>query len=190
MRRDHHYLPTRSSVIFDATRRMLRDTAQNVVTFTMSVAEQYLLQVHPDFRQVKFREDLVEGARHNGQILCRYLDGTVKVLPADLEDAWVTALPEPFRSECERDLAGRRGLLAVKQGGQGITGKAAGIVELMQEFGHLVEALAPALADGRIDGADVVHAKRILQESDDLMAAVICVRRQVTELLPGGSVDA
>lgn len=184
MRRDHHFLPLRSAVIYAVTCKMLNATAQNVMTFAMHVAEQYLARVHPDFRQVKFRDDLVGCAKHNGQVLGRYMDGTVKVLPADLEDAWVAALPEPFRSDCERELAARRGRYSEKHIEATERGAAVGFGDLACQFGELVGALGPALADGLINEADLPHARRILTEADDLIAAVLAVRRQVTSLLP------
>jgi hypothetical protein len=62
--------------------------------------------------------------------------------------------------------------------------QAVGIADLMSEFGQLVAALSPAMSDGRIDAADLPHARKILDESDDLIGAVIGVRRRVQALLP------
>lgn len=191
MKRESHYLPLRSGVIYGHTRRMLDQSALCVRKFAMRVAEQYMQMVAPDQRQAKFRwgvtlEDLAKAEVHNAQILSRYMDGTVKVLPADLEDAWVSALPEPYRSECERDLARRRGVVAVKVVARTEAGEATSLGALMAEVGQLCEALAPALADGRITDADLPHARRILNESDDVIAAVLSLRRQITSLLPEG----
>ncbi|GAB3755087.1 hypothetical protein [Lysobacter olei] len=185
------FLPLRSQVIYRHTRTMLDQSALCVRKFAMRVAEQYMQQVAPDQRQCKFRwgvtlDDLVKAEVHNAQILSRYMDGTVKVLPADLEDAWVCALPEPYRSECERDLARRRGTLAVKLAAPGEAGQAVSLGQLMMQVGELCEALAPALADGQITDADLPHARRILNESDDVIAAVLALRRQITDLLPEG----
>ncbi len=186
-----HFLPLRSAVIYGHTRRMLDRSSLCVRKFAMRVAERYMELVAPDQRQAKFRwgvtlEDLVRAEVHNAQILSRYMDGTVKVLPADLEDAWVTALPEPYRGDCERDLARRRGTLAVKLAMPTETGQTLTLGELMMQVGELCEALAPALADGRINEADLPHARRILNESDDVIAAVLSLRRQITDLLPEG----
>lgn len=170
---------------------MLDATSACVRKFAMQVAEHYIALLAPDQRQVPFRwgvtiDDLCKAERHNAQIISRYMDGTVKVLPADLEDAWLLALPEPYRGACERDLARRRGTLAVKLLAAGESDEAVGMGQLAVEFGQLFEALAPALADGRISAADLPHARRILDESDDLIAAVLTLRRQVQALLPEG----
>lgn len=190
MKRVSHFQPPRQSVIYSYTRRMLDETASNANTFAMALAQNYLDTVAPDVRNVPFRlgdgDDLLKAMKNNAQILRRFMDGTVKVLPADLEDAWVLALPEPYRSDCERDLALRRGLEAVHITEGTEQGEAVGLGRLMKEFGELVEALGPALADGRLDAADLPHAKRILGESHDVMAALLSIQRQLVALLPEG----
>lgn len=191
MKRESHFLPPRSQVIYGYTRLMLDASALCVRKFSMRVAEQYMALLAIDQRTVPFRwgvtiDDLCKAEKHNAQILTRYMDGTVKVLPADLEDAWVMALPEPYRSDCERDLARRRGVLPVRMIARTEAAEAVGLGQLSQEFGELFQALAPALADGRINAADLPHARRILNESDDLIAAVLSVRREITALLPEG----
>lgn len=190
MKPEHHFLPPRSAVIFGATRRMLDATALCLRKFAARVADEYVVRVAPDQRQVPFRagvtlDDLCRAERHNAQIISRYMDGTVKVLPADLEDAWVCSLLEPYRAECERDLARRRGYVPVRVSPVTESGEAVTLGRLMIEVGELVDALAPALADGRLTEADSPHARRILNESDDVIAAVLGLRRQVQGLLPG-----
>lgn len=186
-----HFLRPRSAVIFDCTRRMLDQTAMCTRKFAMHVAEQYVQIVAPDLRQVPFRlgvtgDDLLKAEKHNAQQIGRYMDGTIKALPADLEDAWVLALPEPFRSDCERELAQRRGRYSERKLAAGAAGEVAGIGQILLEFGQLMEALGPALADGKICEADLPHARRILNESDDVIAALLTIRRAVTQIIPTG----
>lgn len=188
MKPELHFLPPRQSVIYHYTERMLRETGTNRRTFAMVVAEQYLQLVAEDDQDVAFR--ITRGGtaadgdkKHNGQILGRYLDGVVRKLPADLEDAWVLSLPEPYRSDCERDLARRRKMLAVRMPIDGEAAHAVGVARMATEFGDLMSAYAPALADGRIDAADLPHVVRILDASDDLICAVVAMRRQVQALV-------
>ena len=189
MKPARHFLPPLQVVIYGYTRRVFDETAMNAQSFAMALAERYLGMTAPDVRSVPFRlgDDLAADMRHNGQILRRYMDGTVKVLPADLIDAWVLSLPEPFRGECERDLARRRGLLPVRMAVADGTSRAIGLADLAAEFAQLIEAIAPALADGNIDMTDLPFARRILDESDDLISAVLTVRRQVQAILPAVS---
>lgn len=188
------FLPPRQQVVYAHTRRMLDATASNYTSFAMDVAERYLSMVAPDVRQVKLRTgegvELIKAMENNAQVLRRYMDGTVKTLPADLEDAWVMALPEPFRGECERDLARRRGMLAVQMPADDEATQAVGLARLAHEFGELMSALAPALADGKLDATDLPYARRILDESDDLISAVVALRRQVQALVPNSGVMA
>jgi hypothetical protein len=188
MKPARQFLPPRQSVVYRHTREMLDATACNYTTFAMTVADNYLAMTAPDVRQVKLRTgegiDLIKAMDNNAQVIRRYMDGTVKTLPADLEDAWVMSLPEPYRSNCERDLARRRGTLPVRMSMDTEAAQAVGIADLMSEFGQLVAALSPAMSDGRIDVADLPHARKILDESDDLIGAVIGVRRRVQALLP------
>lgn len=190
MKRTPHFLPPRQTVIYGYTRRMLDETATNANSFAMELAEQYHARVAPDVRTVPFKlgegDALLSAMKANGQTFRRYMDGTVKTLPADLEDPWVMALPEPYRSNCERDLAQRRGRYSMHVVDQGEAGGVVSLGQLATEFGQLLEALAPALADGRLCQADLPHARRILDESDDLITAVVSLRRQVTGLLPEG----
>lgn len=185
-----HFLPPRQSVVYGYTRRMLDETATNANSFATSVAELYLARVAPDQRQMKFRlgegDELLAAMRNNGQILRRYMDGTLKVLPADLEEAWVLALPDPYRSDCERELGRRRSFYPVRVLESAAGAEAAGMAQLATEVGQLFEALSHALADGRVDEQDLPHVGRILDETDDVIAAVLAIRRRFQSLLPKG----
>jgi hypothetical protein len=189
MKAARQFLPPRQSVVYAHTRQMLDSTGCNYTSFAMTVSENYIGMTAPDVRQVKLRTgegaDLIKAMDNNAQVIRRYMDGTVKTLPVDLEDAWVMSLPEPYRSNCERDLARRRGVLPVKLVSDTEAEQAVGIANLMSEFGDLVAALSPAMSDGRIDAADLPHARKILDESDDLIIAITAVRRRVHALLPG-----
>lgn len=182
------YLPPRQSVIYGYTRRMLDETSMNAQSFSMAVAELYLGATAPDARIVPFTlsDDLAHSMKNNAQTLRRYMDGTVKVMPADLEDAWVMALPEPYRGNCERDLSRRRGLLPIKiVDPTASAGQVASIGRLTKEFSDLLLALAPALHEGgAFTAEDRVHAKRIINESDDVIAEVLGLRRAISAIMP------
>ncbi|MBD9368839.1 hypothetical protein [Xanthomonas sp. XNM01] len=189
MKPEPQFLPPAQSVVYAYTRRMLEETATNAQSFAVEVAERYLAMTSPSARAVPFKTSETDPAaamRHNGQILRRYLDGAVKTLPADLVDAWVLALPDPYRCECERDLARRRGLLAVRAIDAGDVGAAASLADLAVHFAELMRALAPAMADGVINEADLPHVRAALNESDDLITAVVSIRRPLQALLPTG----
>lgn len=182
MKRGLHFLPPRQSVIYGYTRRMLDETASNANTFAMAIAEKYLETVAPDVRSVPFRlgegDELLKAMKNNAQILRRFMDGTVKVLPADLEDAWVLALPEPYRSECERDLARRRGRFSIALS-ESIGGEEYGAIgDVLSQVGELSMEWGKALADGELTEAE---AQRIDAECRDVIAAVLRVQRCTAE---------
>jgi hypothetical protein len=176
------FLAPRQSVIYAHTRRMLDHTAINANSFAMAVAQCYVSTVAPDVRVVPFRlgegDELFAAMKSNGQILRRYMDGTVKVMPADLEDAWVLALPEPFRSECERDLAQRRQRVTY-QLPENATGRDfSTIAHVLSESGQLCSAWGEALADGEITEAEYA---RLVGESDDVMSSVLEFKAHLAE---------
>lgn len=191
MKPKKQYVPPRQTVIFGHTRRMLDETNMNAQSFALAVAEVYLTTTAPDLRHVPFviDDDLGHCMKSNAQTLRRYMDGTVKVLPADLEDAWLQALPEPYRANCERDLARRRGLITVKipDGGEPSVNATRHTAALTKEFSELVGALAPAIREGRFTHDHLAYAQRILNESDDVISAVLSIRAAIVEMLPGAA---
>jgi len=185
-----HFLPKRQTVIYGFTEQMLRDTGSNRRSFAMAVADQYLSMYAQDDREVPFRITLGgEGdgdadKKHNGQILGRYLDGVVKTLPADLEDAWVMSLPEPYRSNCERELCRRRGVLPIRLDALEASAQTVGIGQMMSDFGDLVSAMTPAMADGVIDEKDRPYVRRIVKETDDMVIGLLTFRKSVVAACP------
>lgn len=176
------FVQPRQRIVYAFTEKMLRDTGSNRRSFAMEVAERYLAMTAEDDRAQAFRithgGKIEDDKKHNGQILGRYLDGTVKSLPADLEDAWVGALPQTYRDDCERALALRRGMLSVRMpAADGLS--VASVSTLFQEYGHLMEALAPALANGKLGPEDREFVPRIKREGRDVIAAVLALEAEL-----------
>jgi hypothetical protein len=186
-----HFLPPRSAVIYAHTRKMIDSTSMCVRKFATALAEQYIALVPVDLRTVPFRwgvtlDDLMKAEKHNAQIVGRYMDGTVKVLPADLEDAWVLALPEPFRSACERDLAARRGRVSFAVPACD-TAEAEVIAPVLKEAGELCAVWGQVISDRRITRDEVM---RLVRESDDVLAAVMQLRQYALDRVEQGDADA
>lgn len=174
------FLPPRQSVIYAYTRRMLDETAMDATAFAMRIAEIYVDTTAPDVRQVKLRlgegAELIRAMENNGQIIRRYMDGTVKTLPADVEDAWVQAMLDPYRGDCERDLARRRGRYSFAIP-ETLSGEDCGAIgEVLAQAGELVTEWGKALTDGELSEAE---AQRVCSEGDDVIAAVMRLRRYV-----------
>ncbi|OUL25866.1 hypothetical protein BV378_14110 [Nostoc sp. RF31YmG] len=179
------FLPPRQSVVYLHTNLMLHATGTNQRSFGMVVAENYLRMVSEEDREERgFRithgssADAAADKKHNGQILGRYLSGDLRTLPANLEDAWVMSLPEPHRSNCERDLARRRGMLAVAMPApEGL--QVASVATLMGNYANLVHALAPAIEDGRFGPEDLPYRRAIEAAGRDVIAAVIGIGHEL-----------
>jgi len=179
------FLPPRQSVVYVHTDRMLHETGTNKRTFAMVVAENYLRMTAEEDREERgFRittgstADAASDKKHNGQILGRYMIGDLRVMPANLEDAWVLSLPEPYRTDCERDLAKRRGMLAVPMPApEGL--QVASVATLMGNYANLVHALAPAIEDGRFGPEDLPHKRAIEAAGRDVIAAVIGIGHEL-----------
>ncbi len=187
MKHATHFLPKRQTVIYAFTEQMLRDTGSNRRSFAMAVADMYLNRLAEDDREVPFRitrgGDCDADKKHNGQILGRYLDGVVKTLPSNLEDAWVLSLPEPYRSNCERELGRRRGFLPIRLDAIEESCDTAGVGQLMTDFGELVAALSPAVADGVIDEKDRPYARRIINGTDDMLISLVTFRKSLLKVI-------
>lgn len=174
----------RSQVIFAYTERAKREHGMCLRKFASRVAEQYQHRVPAIAdRIIAFHVGTTIDAacaaeKANAQIVTRILNGTVK-LPADLEESWVHELPEPLRTECARDLARRYGFAAAQlPAGEG--NPAAGIAGLASEFGDTMRALAPLLADGKIDEFDSPEMlDEALKQGTDLMAAWLGLQQAI-----------
>lgn len=178
----------RSAVIFRHTQNAIHNSKLCLRKLATRIAEQYMAQVPQPRRIVAFHvgtttDALVKAESANAQLIGRFFAGIVK-LPADLEEAWVAALPEAVARECRRELVRRHGFLAAEAPGAAKGGDVASIGELAREFGETMTALAPVLADGRIDAADAPYLKRALKESADLMAALVTLQTQLAAALP------
>lgn len=185
MTREPH--DTRAAVVFRHTWAALRSSALCERKLAARIAEAYIARVPLADRVVAFHagtttDDLLRAEKANAQLFGRFLRGVVK-LPADLEEAWVQALPEPHREECARELVRRYGFLPARAPTSG-AGPVATLGVLLREFGETVGALEPIVADGRVDGADAPHLKRALKELNDLQAALVSFQAQLTDALP------
>ena len=166
---------------------MLDETAMNAASFAMAVAELYLARTAPDVRSVPFKlgegDELIAAMRANAQTLRRYMDGTTKCMPCDLEDAWVLALPEPYRSDCEAELARRRGRVSVPMPVMAVDADAHAIAELMRTAGVLCASFGVSLADGKIDADEL---RVMFNQSDAVIASVLQLRQHLSTRAQNG----
>lgn len=169
----------------------LRHARLSSETYADEVRRLYQERTPEGARVVQFQnpeeaDDPYRALRHNAQTVRRYLglcEQPIRLL-ADLEEAMVLALPEPYQAECLRELAGRYGLLAARKPGHERAATALSLADLMRETAEVVEAVAPLVADGLLDSLDShVQITQALQQLSDLEAACASQRSQLEAAL-------
>lgn len=157
---------TRSAVIADAVRTLLRTTRTSMGSYAQTVADIYLLRTPEPMRVVRFHTgpDAYRAMRANEQIVRRWLDDDASArLPADAEEACVLAMPQPLRDEVLGVLAGRYGLLAARAPQADCRDDARGLAALFTATGQAGEQVARMLANnGRIGPEDRPYARDAL----------------------------
>lgn len=183
------YQEPRSQVVFRHTAHCIRNSGHTDKSFASEIAESYMRLVAPGERIVQFHVgtdlDSIDRAQsRNAKIIERFINGTVK-LPADLEEAWVAALPQPWRGACERELAQRYGFLGVREPAPQPAAGMIGAAGVLVEIGHVMEALAAVVADGKVTPADVPALQRLVREARDATAELETVRATAQRDLQG-----
>lgn len=173
---------TRDGVIWRHLAIALRNSKLDRDTYGDDVAQLYLQRTPSKVRGLAFDahtrgSDPYKVRAANRQRVIRMLDpdGPVRA-PIELEEAAVLALPEPFRSACQRELAQRMGLLAAPlPAAQGApTTIACG--EFTREFGECLMALAATLGDGDLDPDDAAKSPAAIAALDALIAQATSLR--------------
>ena len=184
-----HSHESRTECIARHVRRATRETRLSIEDFSADVLRVWQERTPPEVRCAHGADFRQEGTPYqlmaaNGQKIRRWLNPEVSARPSvDVEECLVLALPEPFRSECLRDLAARMGGLFVRVEGQAnLTLGAAG--ELMRQTGEALEALGPLMQDGQINARDrAADLERARAELLDVQAASAAVIAQIDHAL-------
>src|SRR5579859_3141704 len=156
---------TRSEVVFRFTQAMLRERRVSLETFVGDVQDQYHLRVASAARIVEFKTDgdVFRRAGTNAQKLRRYMQGEVN-LPVDLEEAWVEALPHPYRAECKRELARRYGFLDVPLPDVSGISDVVSLGRLTAEYATLLQDMAPIVENGGHSAQQLVQARAVIDQ--------------------------
>ena len=119
---------------------------------------------------------------HNQQIVRRWITGAVAKFPHELEEAWVKALPQPYRDQALRELAARYDLLAAPSIDSMMA--LANMGEAMQKIGSFVKSMTPIVEDNRIDENDLPYVKPAMTDIAELMALLAGFQQQLARVLP------
>lgn len=182
--------PSRPALLMEITERAVRATRGGVIAFADRVADGYLESVPVEQQRAKIKPmtgdigQITAAQKANRQTIDRYIKGDVKAFPADLEEAWVKALPEPFQTEALREMSARYGLLAARIS----TGASplATMGDVSHIIGELMKCMAPIVADGVIDARDQPHLKPALAAVADAQAFLASLHSQLAAALPDG----
>lgn len=180
---------TRPQTILRITRAAWDAKAINLSEFAANVVAAYFRDTPVSVVNTHFRvPSAADGKQyekdrfHNRQILDRLISGAVKAFPGDLEEPWVNSLPEPYRTQALRELAGRYGLLAarVRTTSEGV----ASVADIASDAGAVLQAMAPIVADGVINESDRPHLKVAMTKLADLAADIASLQAQLAAALP------
>jgi hypothetical protein len=157
-------------------------------TYAQDVADLYIERTPLHARVVEFHSsrDPYADAKANTQIVKRMLDGRVR-MPVDLEEAFILALPEPYRQHVLAELGERLGLLAAARPATTAAGQRQQVGTLVQHMGDTMQRLAPMLDDGKFDAGDAVHAAGALRELEALQAHAVTLRSAIERYVLGRS---
>lgn len=177
---------TRAQVIAEHVLLAISRSALTERTYAQAVADLYHERTPLHARTVPFQQsrDPYADSEANRQTVKRMLDGRVR-MAADLEEALVLALPQPYRDHALAELSARLGLLAVHCPPNLPAGQQHQIGELLQHVGESMKRLAPMLDDGVIDARDAAHADSALRELDVLLGQVVTLRSAIRQHAQG-----
>ena len=166
---------------------------ENRETFAQDVMDLYHTRTPLHLRAVSFHEitpgsDVYHLLRMNAQLLFRMLnpDGPTR-LCVELEEAVVLSLPEPYKTECMRDLALRYGLLPVPRPATTAAGCAVQLGGFSAAFGECITELADTIGDGWLEPSDRQHADEVIVALDRLIALATSLRTAHEQLKAGTS---
>lgn len=180
---------TRAETIARHTASMRHERRSSWESFGQAVIEAYHAMVPESARTIAFRTggDVFECAAVNAKKISRYIDRESEArLPVDLEEAWVQAMPEPYRTRCRDDLVRRHGCLPVMLISDMGTEDAAGVAQFATDFAAALREIAPAIADGVFNATDLPYVDAITSMLDRHVASTLALRARMLQIRDEG----
>lgn len=151
--------------------------------YAADVAEIYTQRTAVSVRTIAFHAtaDIYADERANAQIVKRYLDGESGYrMPCEIEESLVLALPDPYRSECRRELAARYGELAAPMPAADAGAEQADAGRLMEHCGSALVELAQIWRDGRVTADELAMAKHAADKLTAIIAQCVSLRHRLS----------
>lgn len=184
---------TRSGTVIAITQAYLHETGTAVQKFAEALAEAFVQAVPEGLRRAPLRlpdlhgdaEEYYKTLAANTKAVQRYLDGTVPI-PVDLEEVWCQVLPRTYAERAVFDLCARLGVLPVLISGET---DIHALAEIMRDEAAMIEAMAPILADGKIDENDREAAIEAIPRLQKAMASCAGLLHRLEALTGGHSLQ-
>lgn len=184
---EHH---SRSDVLRYHFNRALSETRMTFDRFAEDLALAYENLVPEHARHVEMHapssDDYREFSKQLGACAARVKrytkDDRPHLIPADLEEPWCAALPEPYASRARRTLARRHGFIGAERPDAPEAGTDCNLLtDISNGSSQAMRLVVQALADGRLDEHDLEQAPALVAALDDLAAKAIAARARVIE---------
>lgn len=176
--------PTRQAVLIKHLYDYLYETGASLAAWSQDLAQEYAARVPADHQSLPMRpepdEDSYEGYAQWRDRLRRQVERWVKGdvnVPVEIEDAWVAALPNPYRRHCVTDLCARWNHLAVEIPEEGV--QATDLGELIKQAGEEQIAAAPVFADGQVTAEDLPYLPEAIRQCEESAAASLSMREKL-----------
>lgn len=171
--------------------RRTNEARVNVLKFATAVAEDYMAALAPEDRIIDFHtssgsiDSALAAQKNNGHLIDHILKGVTR-FPVDLEESWISALPDPHRSNLITELAQRYGLIGAQLPATEPHEHMARIADVLRDAGRTAQLVAPMFQAGKLDvhaesGQRIVHA---LDQIDRSIADLISFKEQIKAQLP------
>ena len=143
----------------------------------------------PCLKAITTAKEYVARLRSWDQQVRRWEEGDVR-MPVDVEEAWVEALPEPYRSECRRELAQRMGLWGAVRSEAGPAGDYECWSRALHSFSEVTRAMGCILADGEIGPQDAANLEELIAKADAMRSDLTSlIERSRTAIDTGAPAD-
>lgn len=176
--------PCRTDVLLHHLERAIAETPLKEQHFAETLALNYHERVSEHARTIKMQpptsanfDEFADQRNAVTERLRRYRSGR-QPIPADLEEPWVYALPEPYSTRARTTLARRYGFMAAERPDP------SRVVQGPEALGRICFAASRTILDiGRAlgDGRFAPGAVHLVRDLDDLIATAVSVRACVVE---------
>ncbi len=163
--------------------RALDETPFTLDDFAEALAANYCGQVPTHARRLAFEAlSTQQPHREYAALLTRmrktvqrYMDPEGLHMPVEIEEAWVTALPAPYRDHCRHELVWRLGCMGVDRAAPapGPADDFRGLAALSSRAADVIDRVSQMLADGQLGPEDRDMAPEALMACRETAAQLL-----------------